>query len=95
MVALIRVVVLLSGPSCDKEPSVADSIVSWNQSCNLEQHDITPVKVSDPMTTPSTTNLVAMKPKQISSSTVDVKSQSSIEGELQYIDLECLNFFIA
>ena len=75
------------GSGCDKKPSVADSVVSWNQSCNLEQDDITPVKVSDPMTT---TIFAAMKPKQISFSTVDVKSQSSSEGELQYIDLECL-----
>lgn len=78
-------------PGRDKKPSVADSVVSWNQSCNLEQDNITPVKVSDPMTTPSAAILVAMKPKQISFSTVDVKSQSSSEGELQYIDLECLN----
>ena len=64
------------GSGCDKEPSVANSVVSWNQStCNLDQHDITPVKVSDPMMTPSTTNLVAMKPKQISFSTADSESE--------------------
>jgi hypothetical protein len=71
------------GAGSDKEPSVADSVVSWNQSWN-EQHIITPVKASTPMTTPSTTNLVAMKPKQISFSKVDVQSQSSSEGEFQY-----------
>ena len=36
---------------------------------------LTPVKVSDPMMTPSTTNLVAMKPKQISFSTADSESE--------------------
>ena len=65
-------------PDCGKEPSFADSIVSWSESHD-EQHGVTPA--SNPMKTPSTTNLVSMKPKQIFSN-MDIKSQSSSDGEL-------------
>ena len=63
----------------DMESSVADSVVPWNES-HTEQC-ITPLKASDSIRTPSTANLVAMKPKQISFLNADTNSQLSSEGE--------------